>query len=52
MEEEKIRIKHEKNNTNILLTAQPKELQKFVAKYANDKNAFEKESQFVLKPQQ
>ncbi|WP_068475314.1 hypothetical protein [Saccharicrinis aurantiacus] len=50
LEEKKIRIKHEKNSSNILLTAQPKELQKFVVKYADDKNAFDYDSQFVLKP--
>ena len=51
LEEKKIRIKHEKNSSNILLTAQPKELQKFVVKYADDENAFDYDSPFVLKPQ-
>ncbi len=51
LEEKKIRIKYEKNSSNILLTAQPKELQKFVAKYADDENAFE-DSPFVLKLQE
>lgn len=50
LEKEHIRIKHEKNSSNILLTAQPKELQKFVIKYSDDENAFEKDFQFVLKP--
>lgn len=51
LEEGKIRIKHENNGVNILLTSQPKELQKFVAKYSNDEEAFNKDFQFVLKPQ-
>ena len=50
LKEKKIRIKHEDNNESILLTAQPKELQKFVAKYANDKNAFNSHLKLVLKP--
>lgn len=51
LEANKIRIKHEKNQANILLTAQPKELQKFVIKYSNDKDAFDESLQVVLKPQ-
>ncbi len=50
LNENKIRIKHEKNSSNILLTAQPKELQKFVIKYADDTNAFDLDNRFVLKP--
>jgi hypothetical protein len=51
LEENKIRIKHEKNSANILLTALPKELQKFVSKYSNDEDAFDADFQFTLKPQ-
>ncbi len=51
LENNKIRIKHEKNSANILLTAQPKELQKFVSKYSNDEDAFDDGFQFTLKPQ-
>jgi hypothetical protein len=51
LENNKIRIKHEKNSANILLTAQPKELQKFVSKYSNDKDAFDEDFTFTLKPQ-
>lgn len=50
LSENKIRIKHEKNSANILLTAQPKDLQKFVIKYANDEHAFDKDAIFQLKP--
>lgn len=41
LNEKRIRIKHEKNSTNILLTARPKELQKFVIKYGKSPEAFE-----------
>ncbi len=37
----KVRIHHEKNKEHILLTAKPKELQKFVKKYLNSTDAFE-----------
>lgn len=50
LESNKIRIKHEKNSANILLTTQPKELQKFVSKYSNDEDAFDADSQVILKP--
>ncbi|WP_167618695.1 hypothetical protein [Maribellus sediminis] len=36
----KIRIHHEDNGDFILLTAKPKELQKFVTKYVNSEDAF------------
>lgn len=49
LEANKIRIKHEKDGDNILLTAQPKELQKFVSKYSNNKNATDN-IQLILKP--
>jgi len=41
IKENKIRIHHEKNEDYILLTAKPKELQKFVTKYAEVEEAFE-----------
>jgi hypothetical protein len=50
LKENKIRIKHEKNSGNILLTAQPKDLQKFVIKYSDDENAFDDDNKFELKP--
>lgn len=40
IEENKIRIHHEDNGDYILLTAKPRELQKFVTKYANSEEAF------------
>lgn len=39
--ENRIRIHHEKNEDYILLTAKPDELQKFVTKYADSEEAFE-----------
>lgn len=50
LKENKIRIKHEKNSADILLTAQPKDLQKFVIKYSDDENAFNDDNKFVLRP--
>ncbi len=41
IEENKIRIHHEKTEERVLLTAKPKELQKFVLKYVNSDEAFE-----------
>ena len=41
IEQNKIRIHHEDNGDRILLTAKPKELQKFVTKYANSEDAFD-----------
>jgi hypothetical protein len=40
IKENKIRIHHEYNGDYILLTAGPKELQKFVTKYVNSEEAF------------
>lgn len=40
IKENKIRIHHENNGDYILLTALPKELQKFVTKYVNSEEAF------------
>ncbi|MDX9880752.1 MAG: hypothetical protein RBS73_01725 [Prolixibacteraceae bacterium] len=40
--ENRIRIHHEDNGNHILLTAKPQELQKFVIKYVNSAEAFEK----------
>jgi hypothetical protein len=51
LENNKIHIKHEKNSANILLTAKPKELQKFVSKYSADEDAFDADFQYILKPQ-
>jgi len=41
IEENKIRIHHENNGDVILLTAKPRELQKFVTKYVESEEAFE-----------
>ncbi len=41
IKENKIRIHHENNGNHILLTAKPKELQKFVTKYVNSEDAFD-----------
>ncbi|WP_163325923.1 hypothetical protein [Draconibacterium mangrovi] len=41
IKENKIRIHHEDNSDYILLTAKPKELQKFVSKYVDSEEAFE-----------
>lgn len=41
IKENKIRIHHEDNGDFILLTAKPKELQKFVSKYVDSEKAFE-----------
>ncbi|HYQ57788.1 MAG TPA: hypothetical protein VEP89_10640 [Draconibacterium sp.] len=41
IKENKIRIHHENNGDFILLTAKPKELQKFVSKYVDSEEAFE-----------
>lgn len=49
LRENKVRIKHEENNKDILLTAQPKELQKFVMKYSEDENAFDNGVEILLK---
>jgi hypothetical protein len=44
----KIKIKHEKvNEGGILLTASTKELQKFISKYSNNKEAFESGNIYV-----
>jgi len=40
IKENKIRIRHESNDDYVLLTASPKELQKFVTKYVNSEEAF------------
>ncbi len=39
-DQRKIRIKHERVNDEIILTAGPRELQKFFLKYTNDPNIF------------
>jgi hypothetical protein len=48
IEENKIRIHHENNGDFILLTAKPGELQKFVTKYVNSKEAFEDGMEAIL----
>ena len=48
IEKNKIRIHHEDNGDYILLTAKPHELQKFVTKYVNSKEAFEDGMEAVL----
>lgn len=48
IKENKIRIHHEDNGDYILLTAKPKELQKFVTKYVNSEEAFEDGLEVVL----
>lgn len=48
IKENKIRIHHEKNDDYILLTAKPKELQKFVTKYLNSEEAFKDGLEVVL----
>lgn len=48
IEENKIRIHHENNDDLILLTAKPKELQKFVTKYVNSEEAFKDGMEAVL----
>ncbi len=48
IKENKIRIHHENNDDYILLTAKPKELQKFVAKYVNSAEAFDDGLEVVL----
>ena len=47
-DENKIRIKHERNDEYILLTAQPKEIQKFIMKYADQEDAFSEFMGFKL----
>jgi hypothetical protein len=42
IKQNRIRIHHENNGNHILLTAKPHELQKFVVKYVNSEDAFEK----------
>jgi len=46
--ENKIRIHHEKNDDFILLTAKPGELQKFVTKYVNSEEAFKDGMEEIL----
>lgn len=41
IKQNRIRIHHENNGEHILLTAKPRELQKFVIKYVNSDEAFE-----------
>jgi hypothetical protein len=48
IEENKIRIHHEENDDFTLLTAKPKELQKFVTKFVNSEEAFKNGLEVVL----
>ncbi len=48
-DENKIRIKHENNGVYTLLTAKPEELQKFILKYSDDKEAFSEDMNYTLK---
>jgi len=48
IKENKIRIHHEDNGDVILLTAKPRELQKFVTKYVNSEEAFKDALQVEL----
>ena len=41
IENNRVRIKHEKVDNDVLITASTKELQKFVEKYSDDENAFD-----------
>ncbi|WP_460544775.1 hypothetical protein [Echinicola sediminis] len=49
IEQNRIKISHEEPSGALLLTASPEELQKFVIKYADNKNAFADEP-LILKP--
>lgn len=42
-----IRLRHEKVNDRILITAQPKELQKFLARYSEDESVFEDADTYI-----
>jgi hypothetical protein len=48
IEKNELKIRHENNGETILLTAKPKELQKFVKKYANTEEAFKDALEVVL----
>lgn len=48
IKQNKIRIRHEDNGDYILLTASPKELQKFVTKYVNSEEAFKDGMESIL----
>ena len=48
IKQNKIRIRHEYNGDYILLTASPKELQKFVTKYVNSEEAFKDGMESIL----
>uniref|UniRef100_UPI00321788DE hypothetical protein n=1 Tax=uncultured Draconibacterium sp. TaxID=1573823 RepID=UPI00321788DE len=48
IKQNKIRIHHEKNDDYILLTAKPKELQKFVTKYVNSEEGLDEGLKVVL----
>jgi hypothetical protein len=48
IKENKIRIRHESNDDYVLLTASPKDLQKFVTKYVNSEEAFKDGMEAIL----
>ncbi|MEN8116585.1 MAG: hypothetical protein ABFS16_06370 [Bacteroidota bacterium] len=48
IKENRIRIHHEESDDFILLTAKPKELQKFVTKYVNSEEAFKDGLEVIL----
>lgn len=45
----RVRIKHEKTDDSILITASTRELRKFVEKYAHEEDAFEAPMEFIFK---
>jgi hypothetical protein len=47
-DENRIRIKHENNGVYTLLTAKPEELQQFIIKYSDDKEAFSEDLKYIL----
>ena len=49
IENDKIRIKHETNDTYTILTAKSRELQKFMTKYSNDTTAYKDGLEYILK---
>lgn len=42
-----IRLRHEKVNDQVVITAQPKELQKFLARYSEDETVFEEADTYI-----
>ncbi len=50
IDDKKIRIRHERREESSLLTAKPKELQRFINKYSNNKDAYFNDLSFALSP--